>query len=58
MKLFSPKIKKSLIFYPKKDFLMFWEKKHFTKTLGGNFPSSKNEKHLPWQIYILGNGTF
>ena len=46
MKLFSPKIKKSLIFYPKKVF-MFWEKKHFTKTLGGNFPSSKNEKDLP-----------
>ena len=47
MKLFSPKIKKSLIFYPKKVFLMFWEKKHFTKTLGGSFPSSENEKHLP-----------
>ena len=50
MELFSPKIKKVLIFSQKKLFLYFGTRVFFLKKtcyiLGANFTSSKNKKNL------------
>ena len=60
MELFSPKIKKVLIFSQKKAFLIFREIKLFNKTSyisRGNFWALKKKKNTEKISYISWNGT-